>query len=151
MRKMTRRVLCVVGGFAGFGVLALALLQAAGIPILGIVAHVAHVECTAYRLQHRTDHGQLLAECRQLLQDRDKYAQHGRRPESSDIHLHSVGKNAEMPPLLRSLDPPTVVIEENSVLLIFSGGHIHLGVRAYAEGQKGYDLELIPGLYMIRD
>ena len=68
----------------------------AGFPIVAILAHAAHVGRTTHKLQHDTDHAQLLRECRHLLSRRDEYAQHDTSPDSAYVHLSA--NEEDMPP-----------------------------------------------------
>lgn len=133
------------------GVLVVATLRLCNMPVCGVTAHMNYVSRTAYRLEHQTDHDELLRECRFVLRTRERFRKYVANPQETDIELRSSDEIAALPESLRKLHPSAVVIGTNNVLLIFAGGHVHLGVRAYAEGSRGYGYELVPGLYMLGD
>lgn len=141
-----------------YGVPAVILIVAAVLawPVIGPCAwsvRRASLERQKLRQVMEADHPALLAACRAMIGQRRKYAGLTGQTGSTIRFSWPLSGDTVTPTIVRDLEPASVEVAEDSVLLILYGGFSHLGVRAYREGHQngGGNRQLVEGLWLIHD
>jgi hypothetical protein len=107
-----------------------------------------------WRVRH-ANHGAVLAACREMMAKRNTYK--GKRtdwPPDRGVYIDFTVSpvDSSIPKTIRSLHPAYIVIQSNSVSVVFLSGFSGLGYVAYPEGVEGGGSEkLIDGLWLVHD
>jgi len=150
-KKFTTKKKIIVLGLLALSIVFTSLLIFLKPFIIEITTQARHIKSIENNLKYNIDHEKLLSECRELIKNRKLYAQYNDCSSSENICISRIIENNTIPELIKELKPIELWIEKDKVLLIFSGGHIHLGVYGYAKDTgEGYGDKLIPGLYLLR-
>ena len=119
----------------------------------GIRSSVKEIDRRTSSLLYKTDHKALLDACREVMDNRSKYAKdpdvHGGDSED-DSYPNPIDPN--LPPIIRQLGASYIVAEDAHVRIELGGGFHHYGVNAYLEGAEGQgDKKLLDGLWYYDD
>jgi len=135
-------------GCSVYGVVLLLSIGACGLPFYGILFGYP----LARRRIENADHQEVLAACRLMISKKADYERFvGESGERVTVDFPCEGDTLT-PQIIRDLKPGYAVIDSSSVLLVFFGGHVHLGLRGYAEGAEEHgSKKLCDGLWLIHD
>ena len=99
----------------------------------------------------------VLEACREMMTNKDSY--YPRRtdwPAAEGVYIDFTvpieATDPKIPKVIRDLQPGYVIIQKDSVLVVFQGGFSHRAYKAFPEGVAGDGTQkLIDGLWLIHD
>jgi hypothetical protein len=87
------------------------------------------------RVLYHTDHRALLAACRDIIREKKP------RLTKKEPNVAVSNSDPSLPPIIRSLNPSWIMVDDASIFIELGGGYFHYEVIAYAEDAHAREVQ----------